>query len=914
MRLLNKLRLRLRSLVRGRHVEDELNDEFRYHLERLIEGHLAAGMPADEARYAALREMGPIEQLKEQCRDARGVALLDSLRQDAGYALRVLLKSPGFTAVALLSLAFGIGANTAIFSLVNSLVLQPLPVVEPQRLGVVTDSRGAQGITGLWTYQIWDQLRQRAQPFDSACAWWAERLNLAPSGGEAQPADAIWVSGDYFGMLGVPALLGRPVGPEDDVGGRREAVAVISYELWQRRFGGAANVIGMPLIVERIPFTIVGVTPPEFFGVEVGRRFDIALPMNAEPLVRGAESRIRPELGYAALTMLLRLKPNQSVDDATTILRGVQSQILEAAAPPGLPQTARREFLRDPFTVVPAATGTSRLRFQYERPLVVILVVVALVLVIACANIANLQLARTIARRHELSVRVALGASRWRLAQQWCVESLLLATAGAGLGLLFASWASRLLVGQLSTVTNRVYLDLSLDWRVLTFVAVAIVVTTVLFGTLPSLRAARVEPIEALRNPARGWSTNGRGGLSNGLLVSQVAISVAIVVAAGLFVRSFQNLVTLPLGFDSNSVLLVNVNVARTQVAADDRVTLFDRLVREVAAVPGVAKAAASMNTPVTGLGIVDSVHLPGNGSPRQPMVGPNLGPRNTFANVVTPGWFAAYGTPLFAGRDFDARDVKGSPLVIIVNEAFVRKFLPDRNPIGATVEFEGRGAPVPKTIVGLVSNAVYGSLRNAGAPTPTVYAPLAQLGFAGPSPTELTISVRVAAGQPMQMARSVAAALMATEPDLVFGFRPMTDQVSANVTRERVVAALSGFFGGLALLLAGLGLYGMTAYAVACRRTELGIRMALGATGSSVIRLVVSQAASLVGVGILVGAGVSLWASRFVATLLFGLEPQDPTTLIGAAVTLATVGTLAALLPAWRASRLDPAVVLREG
>src|SRR5919106_636163 len=318
MRVIKKFRLRLRSLTQGRHVEEELNDELRYHLERLIDSHVAAGMPPDEARYAALREMGPIEPLKEQCRDARGVALVDSLRQDVGDALRVLLNNPGFTAVALLSLAFGIGANTAMFSLVNSLLLRPLPVVEPQRLAVIIDSRAFQGITGIWTYGVWDQIRQRAQLFDGACAWWTERLNLAPGGGEAQPVDALWVSGNYFGTLGVPALLGRPIGPEDDLGdGDRHPVVVISYELWQRRFAGAANVIGMPIVVERIPLTIVGVTPPEFFGAEVGRTFDVALPMNAERLIRGRESRMTPESGYAALTMLLRLKPGQSVDEAT---------------------------------------------------------------------------------------------------------------------------------------------------------------------------------------------------------------------------------------------------------------------------------------------------------------------------------------------------------------------------------------------------------------------------------------------------------------------------------------------------------------------------------------------------------------------------------------------------------------------
>jgi hypothetical protein len=351
------------------------------------------------------------------------------------------------------------------------------------------------------------------------------------------------------------------------------------------------------------------------------------------------------------------------------------------------------------------------------------------------------------------------------------------------------------------------------------------------------------------------------------------------------------------------------------RVAPDNRVLLFDRLVNQVTAVTGVAHAAASINTPVTSLGIVDVVHVPGLGTSFQPMVGPRLGPQHTFVNSVTPGWFATYGTPIRAGRDFDQGDAKGGPLVLIVNEEFVRKFLPEKNPIGATVEFvRGRG-PVAKTIVGLVSNALYGSLRNAAAPTPTAYTPLAQMDAPPrPPPTDLTISVRAAAGPPMQLVRGIAAAFTASHPDLEFGFRPMTDQVSANVVQERVVAVLSGFFGTLALLLAAFGLYGMTIYAVHRRLRELGIRMALGATRPSVIRLVVSRVTCLVGAGIVMGSTLSVWASKFVATLLFGLEPQDLATLIGAAVTLGAVGTLAAWLPAWRASRIDPATVLREG
>ena len=832
---------------------------------------------------------------------------------DLRVAVRALRASPIVAAVAIVSLALGIGANTAIFSLVDSLLLRPLPVVEPQRLAVISDTRfGAQGIAASWTYGIWDQFRQHAQPFDGACAWWTERLNLAPRGGESQPVDAMWTSGEYFATLGVPAMLGRTITVRDDERGAGNPVAVISYDMWQRRFGGAASAIGQPIVVERVPFTIVGVTPPGFFGADVGRTFDVAMPMNAEPLIRGAESRIGLERGYSALTVLLRLKPAQPIEAATAILRGMQPQVREAAMPATLPAAARKDFLKDPFVVIPAATGTSRLRARYERPLVVILVVVALVLLIACANIANLQLARGIARRHELSVRVALGASRWRLARQSLIESLLLAAAGTGLGLLFAGWSSRLLVAQLSSTANRVYLDLSLDWRVLAFAATAAVVTTVLFGVLPAVRAAKAAPIDALKDQARGATAEARANLSNGLVVAQVALSVVIVVAAGLFVRSFAKLATLPLGFDADRVLVVNVNLASTHVAPDDRIAFMDRLAQTVAAVPGVAKAGASLLTPVQGLGLVDIVHVPGVPLSFVPMTNGKLGNQSTFANLVTPGWFSTYGTPIKAGRDFDERDVKGAPAVIVVNEAFVRKFLPGTNPIGTTVAFEqGRSAPVPKTVVGVVVDSAYTSLRNGDVPIE--YAPLAQFNFPSRPPNDFSVSVRASTGSPMLLARGIAAALTAVDGDLAFGFRPIADQVSASLTQERLIAMLSGFFGALALLLAGLGLYGLTAYAVSRRRAEIGIRMALGSTSGAVVRLVVGRTVWLVAAGVILGVGASAWASTFVATLLFGLDARDPATLLGAGIVLVAVGTATAWLPAHRASRLDPAIVLRE-
>jgi predicted permease len=835
--------------------------------------------------------------------------------QDLRLAIRALRATPIVTTVAVLSLALGIGANTAIFSLVDSLILRALPVVEPQRLAVISDTRAVNGgfIAG-WTYGVWDQIQKHAQPFDGASAWMTDRFNLAQGGGETQPVDGLYVSGSYFPMLGVQALLGRASTAADDApgGGKDGPVAVISYALWQRRFGGSGTVVGTPLIVDRVPFTIVGVTPPSFFGTEIGRAADVVLPMNTEPLIRGKDSRIGPDRGFYGLTILLRLKPGQSVDAANTIVRSLQPQIREAARPATLPPLAQKEFLKDAMTVLAAGSGTSRLRTRYERPLVAVSVVVALVLLIACANIANLQLARTTARRHELSVRLALGASKWRLVRQWLVESLVLSGLGAVLGLLFASWFSRALVAQLSTTTNRVALDLSPDWRLLAFTAAIAVGTAVLFGTLPALRAARVAPIEALKEQGRGASSEARVSLSSGLVIAQVALSLVIVVAAGLFVRTFEKLATLPLGFDSERVLLVNMGIGKTRVGPGDRLPFIDRLINDAARVPGVAKATASAITPIGGMGLVEMIRTSDAPASFEVMKNGKLNDNASYANFITPDFFATYGTPLKAGRDFDGRDVKGGPLVIIVNETFVRKFLNGRSPIGTAIAFERlRDVASSKTIVGVVGDATYNGLRADAAPI--AYSPLAQFDFPGSVPTDITLSIRAVAGSPMLLARSVAAALIAEDPDLAFTFRAMTDQVSGSLTQERVIAMLAGFFGALALLLAGLGLYGVTSYAVSRRRTEIGIRMALGAAPAGVVRLVLARVTMLVAIGVALGAGVSVWAAKFVATLLYGLEPRDPLTLIGAAVVLGTVGALAGWLPAWRASRIDPAEVLRE-
>ena len=659
------------------------------------------------------------------------------------------------------------------------------------------------------------------------------------------------------------------------------------------------------MTINQTPFTIVGVTPPRFLGPEVGRAFDVVVPIGTEILIRGSQTSLTPPEDRLNqwLTLALRLKPAQSIEAATAVLRGMQPQIREGAQAPG-----RLDFLKAPLTLTAIATGTSGLRRVYRRPLFAILFVVALVLLVACANIANLQLARAAARRHEWSVRRALGADRWRLARPLLMESLMLAALGAAAGLALAQWGSQLLVTQISTSVDRVTLHLPLDWRVLGFTTVIATTTAVLFGVAPAWLAAHVSPHDVMKAQARGLTGDARAGWSGGPVVVQVALSLVVVVFASLFVSTFQRLVRRPLGFDSRPVLLARVDTAHAAVNPSERMAFFHRLVQAVANAPEVMQAAGSMTTPVDRS--VSNVFVHVTGTPPEP---PTPGTSSRW-NFVTPGWFSTYGIPFGAGRDFDEHDVQGARPVVIVNEWFVRRFLPGGTAVGSTIDLTGGAGEVAfgtMTIVGVVGDAVYSSLREA--PQPTLYVPLAQWFLPNPVNIALNISVRAASGSPAAVVPSVNAALARIDRSPTIEFQTLDAQVRASLTQELLVATLSGLFAGLALLLAALGLYGVTAYGVTRRRTEIAVRLALGAGQTNIVRVALQRVSLLVAVGLALGTMTSLGLSRFAVALLYGLEPHDPAMLAGAIAVLTTVAGVAGGVPAWHASRTDPAAVLRE-
>jgi putative ABC transport system permease protein len=814
---------------------------------------------------------------------------------DLRDALRSLKATPVITAVAVLSLALGIGANTALFSILNGLVLKSLPVKAPQELALIKD--------GSLTNPIWEGIRDRApQLVDGAFAWSGTPFDLATAG-QRETVQGAYASGAVFDVLGVKPELGRLFTPADDVrgGGPDGPVVVISDRLWQTRFGGQSSVLGQSMLVNRVPLTIIGVTPPGFLGVEVGSAKDLFLPLADEAAIRGKESMLNVRAAWW-LNVMVRRRQGQTLQQAALALNSVRPAIREETIPPGWVATNLATYLTDDFQLADASNGfDTPLRNRYAQPLTIIMFVVAAVLLIACANIANLLLARATARRHEMSLRMALGASRFRLVRQLLAESALLAVAGGVCGLFLAKVGGALLVRQLGTAASSVTLDLSIDWRVLAFTGAVALVTTLLFGLAPAAGLASISPNDALKEQTRSVTGDRRFGIRNVLVVTQVSLSLALVVGAGLFVRSFTSLATMPLGFEPAKLLVINVDTARVEVPEAARLLMFDRIRDAVAAVPGVRSASISAFTPISGVGWNGRMLV--DGPPELSMKD-----RMIWVTPISSGWFGTYGMALRAGRDFSTADTTEGLPVIIVNETFVKRFVGDRNPIGLrTKGCIGVKGVDSCTIVGVVSDSVYRNAR-AGVQA-TVYAPMAQTGRVTAS---FVITADIA-GDRASARRSLASAISLTDSRVAFSMRDFDDFVSASTSQERLVAMLSGFFGVLALLLAALGLYGVTSYSVNRRRGEIAVRIALGATAGSVVQMVLRRVVWLVLAGVVIGIGLSWWAGTYIVALLYGLQPRDPLTMTGAAMVLLAAGMIAGWLPARRAARLDPTTALRD-
>ena len=823
------------------------------------------------------------------------------LWQDLRYGLRVLRLNPGFTTVCVLSLALGIGANTAIFQLIDAVRMRTLPVPNPQEVAVIrpTDSGRSGHVTGRYSYlsnPMWEQIRANHPGFSGVFAWGTTLFNLA-NGGEARYAQSIWVSGEFFDVLRIQPIVGRVFHPADDHPGCGTPGAVISYSFWQREFGGDPGVTAKTLSLEGHPFPVLGVTPAGFYGLEVGRSFDVAVPVCSEPVINGDGSIYNMRHGWW-LAAMGRLEPGWSLKKASNALAAISPAVMQETVPPAYDADRAKRFLAMKLGAYPGATGLSGLRTNYETPLWLLLAIAALVLLIACANLANLMLARAGAREREIAVRLALGAARGRLVRQLLTESLLLAAGGAVLGVVLANGLSRFLVSYLSGDSGRIFVSLATDWRVLGFTAGLAVLTCIVFGLMPALKATSAPPARVMSLAGRGnTATRERFSLRRSLVIMQVALSLVLVFTALAFASSLRKILTLDAGFQRDGVLVMDFDYSRLNLPPLQRPVYAESLLDRLRALPGVDGAAESEELPVGGSYWNDRVVVDGK-----------LSEKYINMSRISSGYFKTIGTPLLAGRDFDERDTFNAPRVAIVNQEFARKALGTENPVGRVFQIDVYKGETKRDyqIVGLVGNTKYVDLREDF--TPIAYYPQQQDDKPDPG-TEVIVRSSLAL-EPLlaSLRRSVADMNSA----LVIDFHPYSTIVKQGLLRERLLATLSGFFGLLAVILATIGLYGVVAYLVVRRTNEIGIRMALGATPTRILTMVVREAATLLGVGIVIGTVLAVGAGKLASAVLVGLKPR-PDTLVASAILLCAVALGASLLPARRAAHLQPTVALRE-
>ncbi len=891
-----------RRFLRRAWWDDERARELESYLQIETDENIARGMTPADARLAARRKLGNITRTREVIYEMNTITSLETFWQDLRYGLRLLRRNPAFAIIAICSLALGTGANTAIFQLVNAIRLRSLPVVNPQELALIKPnapegrSGGFHGAYPILTNPLLEQLQARQQAFSGIAAWGSELFDLS-SGGEVRPVKVVWVNGDYFRTLGTQPALGRLLSPADDRRGG-PPIAVLSHAFWLREFGGDPGALGRTVPLDGHAFEIVGVTPAGFNGLEVGRTFDVMVPLSTEPLLHPGRPRLdaRHEWFLAAVG---RVKPDWTIERANAHLNAISPDMLRATVSPIYGPRQVSGYLKITYGASVPDVGVSTIRREYEQPLFILLSITGLVLLIACANLANLMLARATAREREVAVRLAIGASRFRIVRQLLSESLLLAAAGTIGGVLIAQWFSRFLITFIASDNNPAVLDLTFDWRMFAFTAAIAGGACLLFGLAPALRATAASPGVAMKAGGRGMSdTRERFGLRRALVVLQVSLSLVLIVGALLFVRSLRNLLTQDPGFREDGLVIAEVDLQRSGIPKAGMAAAHQAIIDRLQAEPGIDAAVTAQNVPLSGNFWNEDIVLDGKtqkGAVDFTRVGPN--------------YFTAMGIPLTAGRPFDQRDGPATLPAAIVNESFVQKYLANGNALGQQFQIEeAPGDPRPfYQIVGVVKDTKHNDLRDPFAPL--IY--LASTQARTPA-TYMNLIVRSRL-TPAAVMSTVTRAIGAINPSITVTFDTMRAQIDRSLLRERLMAWLSGFFGALAALIATLGLYGVMSYMVARRRTEIGIRMALGADRLAVVRLITGEAGRLVAIGLIIGGALAIAAARAAQAMLYGLEPWDPATLAMSAVGLGAVAALASWLPAHRAARVDPTTALRD-
>ena len=903
---LSDLLFRIRALFRRETVERELDEELRLHIEHAVEKQVRMGLPRAEAIRQARLSLGGVEQVKELCREARGVSLVETTLRDVRYSLRTMRRSPGFAAAAILSLALGIGANTAVFTLIDAVTLRPLPVGAPAELVAVGDPSRP---TALWegapmvdvlSYPLYQRLRERNHVFSGLLASGrAGRVEMAVEGSGAEEIRGRLVSGNYFDVLGLSASMGRVFSADREDNAGASPVAVISHDFWERRFNSDPGVLGRPIRLNSSPFTIVGVGPRAFVGEVVGSPADVWIPISLQPWLQGGMSRLGNR-GSNWLLALGRLAPGTSLERARAELTVLTQQTLMEFAGPNLSSNQVDEIRARPIPVQSGARGFSWVRKNVAPLLFTLMAVVGLVLVIACANIANLLLARAMARRKEISVRLALGASRGRLIRQLLTEGAVLAFVGGAAGFAAAGWGSRLLSRLASRGgSNPVPFDVDVqpDLAVLAFTASVALLTTVFFALVPALRSTRFELSPALRESARiadprGWSV---GRL---LVVGQLALSVPLLATAGLFVGSLAYLEALDVGYSRENLVVVKAElVVRPDATPGERLMAARSSIERLGSIPSVTGVTLSENGLFSGLDSgTQSLQVRGF----QPSTRADT---SSSFDQVGPHYFAVIGIPLVAGREFDGTDRVGAPPVAILNETMANFYFGKRSPIGESIQ-NGNDR---YRIVGVVKDSKQRDLK--GRIERRFYVPLLQttdriqtVHFAIKTSSDAQSLIPAIRRSLLGMGGSLRTVSVDTARDLM----------SQTLSSERSLARFSGLFALVALALAVAGLYGLTSYAIARRTNEIGIRMALGASRVAVIGMVIRGTLALMAIGFAVGVPTALAATRLIGANVAGVKATDPANLLRVVSLMFAVGVAAVCIPAVRASRVDPVSALR--
>ncbi|HEY9405078.1 MAG TPA: ABC transporter permease [Pyrinomonadaceae bacterium] len=912
--MFGKLMKRLRALFLGAELDRELDEEMRFHLERQIELNAAAGMDAEEARYAALRNFGGLQQSREQCREARGIRLLEDLWNDLRYGWQMLRKNAGFTIVAVLSLGLGIGLNTTVFSFINAAMFRPLSLPDAGELVSIRDDN-------IPAYSDYLAFKERTDVFTGLAAYDFDSFNLLSesTGGRVAVAK---VSGNYFDVLRVRMSLGRSFTPEEDDTPGGHPVAVISHGLWQSRFGGDPDIVGKSIILQKEPFTIIGVAPREFQGVALGWRHDLWLPIAMDARLHPENNLIKNPDSYQ-VRVIGRLKPGVGLAQAQAVVKTIaaaRDQVTKVRlftdSPDEQPPT--------PNQVIPATMIeiSPRDRQQAWLGIFGIMVVMGSVLLVGCANVASLLLSRATKRRREIAIRLALGASRGRIIRQLLTESILLSLLGGATGLLLARWATDALLAILPRLVPRedpaIFLDTSLDWRILLFAALLSFITGIAFGLVPALQTSKPDVMSTLKDemPAAVAGRGRRFTFRNALVVTQVAVSLLLLIPSGLLIRNMRLAQSADYGFETEHRYVMAVDLEGFGYDETRQRTLRADLLAGVRALPGIRSATLADIMPLSGANMIIGLEVagetPGSGGldvftgSRQSLYALDQ-PDSLYLNSVETGYFETLGITLSRGRDFTAHDDQSSPDVVVVNETLARRLSPDGNALGK--HLIERDPFNKKTrfmeVVGVARDSKY--LWPTERPRYFAYRPLKQ-----DTPGAVSLIVR-SDGDRQALANSIRSVLKSISADIPFTeVSSLEEMIDGHVGSSKVLIWLAGLLGFLATGLASIGIYGVTAYAVSGRTKEIGIRMALGAGRSNVLRMIIFEGLALIMTGVLVGLLLSVVGTRAMGSLLYGVSPTDPLTFVSVSTLLTMVALLACYIPARRAMKVDPMVALR--